>query len=130
MSDLAGYNHMVTTLNSSTSADYTIPVLRAPFGGATLKAVYAMSSTTLNASTADFFNVTLLNGGSTGTATTAIGTVGGTTGWTAATSKTFTLNTDADELSSGEWLMVKYDETGTVAVADVTVIVEYVNGKG
>lgn len=130
MSDLAGYNHMVTVLNSSTSADYTIPALRAPFGGATLKNVYAMASTTLAGSTADYFNITLLNGGSTGTATTAIGTAGGTAGWTAQTSKTFSLNTSADELSSGEWLMVKYDETGTVGVADVTIVVEWVHGKG
>ena len=130
MGKVAGYDHNVTVLNSSTSADYTIPAFRAPYGGATLKAVYAMASTTLNASTADFFNITLLNGGTVGTATAAIGTVGGTAGWTAATAKEFTLNTSADELASGEYLMAKYDETGTVAVADVTVIVEWVHGKG
>ena len=127
---IAGYNKRQVVVNSPTSADYTIPALIAPFGGVTITGVTGVSSTTLNASTADYFNVTLLNGGTTGTATTAIGTAGGTAGWTANTAKAFSLNTSLDELTEGQILMVKYDETGTVAVADVTVIVEYVNGKG
>jgi hypothetical protein len=130
MSQIAGYNKNITVLKSSTSADYTIPALRAPFGGATITGVWAVSSTTLAASTSDYFNITLLNGGTVGTATAAIGTVGGTTGWTAAAAQAFSLNTAADELTEGQYLMAKYDETGTVAVADVTVIVEWVHGKG
>lgn len=130
MAQLAGYNTKQVIINSSTSADFTIPALIAPYGGVTITGVTAISSTTLNASTADYFNLVLLNGGTTGTATAAIGTAGGTAGWTAATAKAFSLNTSADELTEGQILMVKYDETGTVAVADVTVIVQYVHGKG
>ncbi len=130
MSELSGYNKNIVTVNSPTSADYTIPVLRAPFGGATITGAWGVSSTTLAGSTADYFNVTLLNGGTVGTATSAIGTAGGTTGWTAQTAKAFSLNDSADELTEGQYLMAKYDETGTVAVADVTIIVEWVHGKG
>lgn len=130
MGKLAGYNTKQVLVNSSTSADFTIPALIAPYGGVTITSVVGVSSTTLNASTADYFNLVLLNGGTTGTATTAIGTAGGTAGWTAATAKAFSLNTALDELAVGEMLMVKYDETGTVAVADVSVIVTYVEGKG
>ena len=130
MSLISGYNKQVVTVNSSTSADITVPAIRAPFGGITITGVYGMSSTTLGASTADYFSLTLLNGGTTGTATATIGTAGGTAGWVANTSKSFSLNTAADELTEGQFLMVKYDETGTVAIADWTVIVEYVAGKG
>ncbi len=130
MGELAGYNSHIVTVNSPTSADYTIPVFRAPFGGATIKGAWAVASTTLAGSTADYFDVKLLNGGTVGTATTAVGTVGGTAGWPAQTAKAFSFNTDLDELTEGQYLMAKYDETGTVAVADVTVIVEWVHGKG
>jgi hypothetical protein len=130
MSQIAGYNKNITVLNSPTSADWTLPALRVPFGGVTITGAWAFASTTLNASTSDYFNITLINGGTVGTATAAIGTAGGTAGWTAATAKAFSLNADADELTEGQYLMAKYDETGTVAVADVTVIVEWVHGKG
>jgi hypothetical protein len=130
MSQIAGYNKNVILLNSSTSADWTLAAFRAPFGGATITGAWAVSSTVLAASTSDYFNLVLLNGGTVGTATAAIGTVGGTTGWAAQTAQAFTLNAAADELTEGQYLMAKYDETGTVAVADVQVIVEWVHGKG
>jgi hypothetical protein len=55
--------------------------------------------------------LTLLNGGTAGTSTTAIGSIGaGTTeSWTADTIKTGTLG--AATLAAGEVLCVKYDET-------------------
>jgi hypothetical protein len=130
MSQIAGYTKNVILLNSSTSADWTLAAFRAPFGGATITGAWAVSSTVLAASTADYFSITLLNGGTVGTATAAIGTVGGTTGWAAATAQAFTLNATADELTEGQYLMAKYDETGTVAVADIQVFVEWVHGKG
>lgn len=55
--------------------------------------------------------ITLLNGGTAGTATTAIGSIGaGTTeSWTADTIKAASLG--AASLAAGEVLCVKYDET-------------------
>lgn len=130
---IAGYNSRFTTLNSTTSANGTVPVLIAPTGGATIRGAYAFASTTLAAGSANHFNLTLLNGGTAGTATTAISNVlGGTAasgtapGWTAGKKETFTVSTAA--LTEGQVLRVAYNETGTVAIADWSVVVEWTQG--
>ena len=69
---IAGYNSRFTTVNSSVSADMPIPVFVAPTGGAKLISAYAFSSTTIAAGSANHFNLSLINGGTVGTATTAI----------------------------------------------------------
>jgi hypothetical protein len=132
---IAGYNSRFTTLNSTTSADMSVPVLIAPKGGATLRAAYAFASTTLAASSADHFNLALVNGGTVGTATTAISSnLGGTAasgtapGWTAKKKETFAITSGSEALTEGQVLIVKYDETGTVAINDWTVIVEWTQG--
>lgn len=131
MGKLAGYNHNTWTLNFADQAgDETFAVGRAPYGGITVKSAYAVATETVTASTANHYNITLVDGGATGTATTAIGTAGGTGGWVADTAGAFTLNASLDELDSGDYLMAKYDETGTVGPGEITVIVEYVHGKG
>jgi hypothetical protein len=134
---IAGYNKQIVTVNSTTSADIKIPVIRAPFGGITITGAWAASATTIAAGTADYFSLQLLNGGTAGTATAAVSNaLGGTPasgtapGWVAATPQAFTITATADELTEGQYLMVTYDETGTVGIADWTVIVEYVAGKG
>lgn len=61
----------------------------------------------------------LMNGGTSGTATTALGTVGsGTadTGWVADVPRNGSLVSNP-ALAAGEALRVKYDETGTVNTA-------------
>ena len=132
---IAGYNSRFTTFNSGVTADMTLPIMVAPTGGAKLAAAYAFSSTTLAAGSANHFNLTLLNGGTVGTATTAIssalgGTAAGGTapGWTAAKKETFALTSGSEKLTEGQVLLVKYDETGTVAIGDWTVIVEWTQG--
>ena len=132
---IAGYNSRFTTVNSAVTADMPIPVFVAPKGGARLQAAYGFSSTTLAAGSANHFNLSLLNGGTDGTATTAIsallgGTAAGGTapGWTAQKKETFSLTSGSEKLTEGQVLLVKYDETGTVAIADWTVIVEWTQG--
>jgi hypothetical protein len=132
---IAGYNSRFTTVNSSVTADMPIPVFVAPKGGAKLVTAYAFSSTTLAAGSANHFNFSLLNGGTAGTALTAIsGFLGGTAasgtapGWTAQKKETFTLTSGSEKLTEGQVLLVKYDETGTVAIGDWTVIVEWTQG--
>lgn len=128
---IAGYNHQVTTINFADQAgDETFAVFQAPFGGATIKSAAAIATEATTASTANYFSLTLIDGGAAGTATTTIGTAGGTVGWAADTDQAFTVNTSLDELDAGDWLMVKYDETGTVAPGEITVVVEWVHGKG
>ena len=130
---IAGYNSRFTTLNSTTSANGTVPVLVAPTGGATIRNAYAFAGATLAAGSANHYNLVLLNGGTAGTAATAIsGILGGTAasgtapGWTLGKKEPFSVTTPA--LAEGEVLRVKYTETGTVAVADWTVVVEWTQG--
>lgn len=128
---LAGYNHNITSICFPDQAGSdTIGILRAPFGGMTIKAAYAMATDTVAASGTNYYELILQNGGTAGTATTALGTAAGTAGVTADTPETFTLNTSLDELSEGQWLKVNYSENGTVAPGDITVVIEWVHGQG
>ena len=127
---IAGIHNITSVTFTDQAGDGVVGIMRAPWGGATVKAAYAFPELTISASTANFYDLVLQNGGTTGTSTTAIGTAGGTAGVTAITQAAFTLNTSADELASGEWLKVVYDETGTVAPGEITICVEWVNGQG
>jgi len=132
---IAGYNSRFTTLNSSVTADMPIPILVAPRGGAKLLNAYGFASTTLAAGTANWFSLQFLNGGTAGTATTGISAaLGGTPasgtapGWVAQKKETFAFTSGSEQLTEGQVLLVKYDETGTVAIGDWTVIVEWTQG--
>ena len=131
MSLISGYNHNVTSVMfADQTADEVFGIMVAPYGGMTVKAAYAIPTATVNASTANYYDLELFDGGATGTATTSIGTAGGTGGWTDVTKATFTLNSSLTNLDAGDCLMVQYDETGTVAPGEITVIVEWVHGQG
>lgn len=134
MGELAGYNQHITTVvsdgGSATPGTVTLPILLAPFGGATVKSAYLTASGAVAANGSNYFTVTLLNGGTVGTATAAIGTAGGTAGLSAATPAAFSLNTDADELSAGQYLVAKLVKTGTLAENQFSLVVTWVHGKG
>ena len=110
MAQLAGYGHNITsvivTAGSVAAGTSTYPVIRFPFGGATIKAAYIGATSDVAADATDFVTATLIDGGAAGTLTTAIGTAGGTTGLTAAP-KAYTLNAALDELDSGDYLMAR-----------------------
>lgn len=128
---IAGYNHNITSVSFPDQAgNDTIGLLRAPFSGATIKGAYAMATDTVAASGTNYYTLVLQNGGTAGTDTAAIGTAAGTAGVTAETPEAFSLNSSAATLDAGEWLKVAYTETGTVAPGDITVVIEWVNGKG
>lgn len=131
MTKLAGYSDfktVVTIAGTATPGTAVLPVLIAPFGGVTVKSAYVVASPAVAANGSNYTTITLLNGGAAGTATTAIGTAGGTAGITLAPAA-FSLNTALDELTAGQFLMAKVVKTGTVALVDYAVTVEYVNGK-
>jgi hypothetical protein len=133
MSELAGYNTrmVVAPIAGGTAGTVTLPLFPAPFGGVTVKSAYAVAAGAVAANGSNYFTMTLHNGGTAGTATAALGTAGGTVGWSAGTPKTFDLNANADELAAGEWLVAKYAVTGTVvAPGDVVVSLQLVGGKG
>jgi hypothetical protein len=131
---LAGYNTQQTSvtlgLGSVLSGTTSLPVLQAPFGGLTITSAYLVADDTINAGTVNYATFTLLNGGLIGTATTAIGTAGGTVALTALTPLAATINTAADELTAGQWLVAKGVMTGAIADNQFQLIVNWVRGKG
>lgn len=132
MSKLAVYNtQMVSVSWADQAGDERIGIFKAPdYGNVTITAVHAIASETVTASTANYWQLVLQDGGATGTATAAIGTAGGTSGWVADTGQAFTLAASTVmNLDAGDWLMVNYDETGTVAPGEVTINVHYRVGQ-
>lgn len=133
MGELAGYNTQVVVapIAGGTAGTVTLPLFPAPFGGVTIKAAFVTAAGAVAANGSNYATMTLINGGTAGTAAAAIGTAGGTVGWTAAAPAAYSLNTAADELTEGQWLVAKYAVTGSVtAPGDMVVSVQYVGGKG
>jgi hypothetical protein len=122
---------VLTAVIYDPGADARINLLRVPTGHQyTIEAAYAVASLAINASTANYVDVSLENGDTAGTAQTAIGgTAGGTAGWAANTPKEITITSGSGKLTAGQWLNVNYAETGTVA-PQLVVVVEYVDGIG
>ena len=109
-------------------ADRDITFWRAPAACEVL-AAYATDSVGLAAGTANYFSVALYNGGSSGTATTALGgTVGGSgVAWTVSVAKALTISEGT--LAEGDFAWIRYDETGTCA-QNLTIQLDYVLGVG
>lgn len=117
---------VVVSLDYDPAADKNIPIWRAPMP-CTIKAAYAMLSTTVAASTANYFQLSLLNGGASGSGSDTIaGAIGGTVGWTAGTPYAFTISDG--KLEAGEVVLLKYDEEGTGTFGQVTVQLDVVYG--
>ena len=95
-------------------ADETHAMWKAPFAGEVID-LWAVAGAAVTQDGTVGLAVVLQNGGSVGTATTAIGTVGGGTadaGWAADTVRAGTLGVAT--FVAGDVLCVKYDETSTV----------------
>ncbi len=119
---------VVVSIDEDPAADQVYPVWRAP-AACEVKSAYATVVDDVAASTANYFSVQLLNGGAAGTATTAISdAIGGTAGWTGLTPKTFTMTSSGKNISAGEVVVLKYDETGTGTFGQITVQLDVVYG--
>jgi hypothetical protein len=95
------------------AADEVYTIFQCPTGRQfTILSACAWVANDVAAHTDNYFTVALQNGGTAGTASTAVAAaIGGTAGWTGMLPKAFTVS--ADELTAGEVLKVAYDETGT-----------------
>lgn len=110
------------------AADEVIPLWRAP-KACEITGAYATVVNDVGADTANYFNLSLRNGGSAGTATTALGgSIGGTGGWTGLTPVSFTISEGT--LAAGDVVTLNYDETGTGTFTEVTIQLDYVDGLG
>lgn len=121
-------NSVVVGLDYDPAADDYIPLWRAPLACEVVGA-YATVANDVNAHTANYFSLELVNGGTAGTATTAMaGTIGGSAGWSALTPVPFTVT--SGKLAAGELVTLKYDEEGTGTFAVMAVQLDYVFGEG
>jgi len=131
MSQLAGYNTQFTTTvvsaGSVTSGTTTYPILRAPYGGLTVKGAWVQALGSVAANGSNYVTLNLFDGGAAGTATTSIGTAGGTAG-IADGPQTMTVSTN--NLDSGDYLMFKVGKIGSISEREFAVIVEWVRGQG
>ena len=120
--------HVVAYIDHDPAADDVLPVFRATKDCEVLSA-YAIVANAVSAHTDNYFSLNLLNGGSAGTATTAIsGTIGGTAGWTALLPVSFAVSEGT--LTAGDVIVVNYDEEGTGTFAAMMVQLEVVEGIG
>ena len=120
--------HVVAYIDHDPAADDVLPVFRATRDCEVLSA-YALTANAVAAHTDNYFALNLLNGGSAGTATTAIsGTIGGTAGWTGLLPVDFTVSDGT--LVAGDVVVVNYNETGTGTFAAMMVQLEIVDGVG
>ena len=97
------------------TADNTHVVWKAPFAGEVLD-LWASVGATLTAGAGTGLSVVLINGGTAGTATTALGTVGSGTAdasWVGTAGVAGSVLSTGATFSAGEYLCIKYDETGT-----------------
>lgn len=113
------YLPVVVSFDYDPAADDDIAVWRAPFA-CTVRSAYATLHNALGGSTANYFDLALYNGGTAGTALTAIsGTIGGTAGWSALTPVAFTIS--AGDLTAGELVKLRYNEEGTGSFAGMVI---------
>lgn len=119
---------VVVALTYDPAADDDVALFRAP-QALTIKGARAWTANAVNASTANYFDLALYNGGSAGTALDAVaGTIGGTAGWSANTPKAFTISDGA--LDAGDLVVLRYNEEGTGTFAAAMVQLDYVLGVG
>ena len=125
----------ITATIADPTADARYPIFRVPAGAGQCQVLEAVAytDTTLAEGDTNFVKLTLQDGGAAGTGTTTVGAeidnlaTGSHGAWTAATPKAFTISEVL--LDEGDYLTLKYDEGGTVAGLNWTVIVSYIQGK-
>ena len=118
---------VVVALNYDPAADDDIILFRAP-KACEIVGARALKTNATGADTANYFDMALYNGGTSGTALTAMaGTIGGTGGW-ALGNTAFTVTEGT--LAEGEMVLLRYNEEGTGTFVAMQVQIDYVLGVG
>lgn len=116
---------VVIALNYDPAADDDIVLFRAP-KALEIKGARVLMTNALAAHTANYFDLALYNGGTAGTALTAMaGTIGGTGGW-AINNTAFTVTEGT--MAEGEQVLLRYNEEGTGTFTAMQVQLDYVLG--
>lgn len=122
---------------SDPAADASFKLFRVPSRNTKIEilSAWVAGDTALNAGTANGREVSLLDGGTAGSGTAIVAAaVGGTdaggtfAAWVAHTPKAFTISEGT--LDANDYLILKYDETGTDAPKNIYGQIEYVVGVG
>lgn len=120
---------VVTSLDFDPAADddLVLWVCPADVPQAEITAATAVCSNAVAAHTANWFDVALYNGGTAGTALSAIaGTIGGSAGWAAMVPKEFTISNGT--VTAGQVVKLRYNEEGTGTFGHLVVTLSLVQG--
>lgn len=128
-----GYDHVATVQRtiSDPGADGTFPIFRVPsrIAKAEIIAAWAAIDTAISGA-GTIVQLTLLDGGASGTL--AAGTLSaalgasGTGDWSANVPRSFTISEGT--LDGGDYVLLKYDESGTIAPKNIYVEIHWVSG--
>jgi hypothetical protein len=125
--------HVQTFVVYDPGQDARIPLFKVPAGhGYTVEKAYATLDRAVSSHATKTVAIKLQNGGTDQSGTDAITDIvgGANVAWAANTAKPLTVTAGAGLLDAGEWLMLNYDENGTVAPGEICITVEYVDGIG
>lgn len=118
---------LVAAFDFDPAADDDIFVLKAPQQIEIVGASFTCNNA-VAASTANYFDLALYNGGTAGTAVTAIGgTIGGTAGWSALTPKDFTISNGT--VTANQIVYLRYNEEGTGTFGAGVLQINYRDGQ-
>lgn len=121
-------NSVVASIDWDPAADDHIPLWVAPLA-CEITGAKVVVTNDVAAHTANYFDLALYNGGTAGTALTAVaGTIGGTAGWTGLSPTAFTISNGS--VAAGELVKLHYNEEGTGTFASMVVQLDYVFGEG
>lgn len=131
-----GYDNVktVSVMVSDPGADASIPIWKVPSRLTKVEIITAsaLCDTTIADGVGTCFTLRLLDYGNAGTAVagTVSATLGaaGTGDWTANIPRAFTISEGT--LDGGDWVVLYYNETGTVAPKNILVQIDYVSGVG
>lgn len=125
---IAGFNTKITLIKfPDLTTDGIVAGFKAPAVGATILRAYFIADATFNADGSNYFSVSITDGGATGVGTTDIGVWGGASADTVALTENAIVMT-TDSVDGSDWIMISYDETGTVAPGNITVCIEWTAG--
>jgi hypothetical protein len=119
----------LTLVIADPTADSRFGIFRAPAVGATIHAAYAATQAAVTADATNRITLQLQDGGAAGAGTDVIGarTGGASVGWAALAFNDISPSSPY-KLDGGDYLMLNYDENGTVAPGNITVQIEWSSG--
>jgi hypothetical protein len=110
------------------AADEDWKIFEMPEEGEIVKVDVTQHGGTIAGNSNSYVTVSILDGGAAGTGTGAMAARGGSgIAWVDATAYTMTITEGT--INKGDWIVARWDETGTVSVADLQIAIHVVYGS-